>query len=443
MGRNRRKKNLPQEPVRVEVESLSHDGRGIAHVDGKVVFIDFALPDEQVEFIYTDNRRDYAEGRLHQVILPSAQRIDPQCQHFGYCGACSFQHVDSDQQIAFKESLLTEQLSRVGKVAPSEIWEALHGPAWGYRQKARLSVKHVKKKGRVLVGFREQKSSLVADLQQCHVLHPKVGKKIPELESLISQLSISEYIPQIEVAIGDNGCVLIFRMLQPASEDDHALLETFGKQHDVKIYLQPKGLDSIAPLNEANQIDLHYRLPAFDLTMVFKPTMFIQINQVMNQDMINRVMSTFALKPQDKVLDLFCGLGNFTLPMAREAGQVVGIEGSQELVGQAKQNAELNGIENVDFHVADLTQDVSQFSWAKQSYNKILLDPARSGAADIVTQFAKWQPELIVYVSCNPSTLARDADILVNQMGYKLLKAGVMDMFPQTAHVESIALFEK
>lgn len=444
MARRRsRKKVLPETPVRVSIESLAHDGRGVTHVNDKVVFIDEALPDEELEFVYTESRRDYAEGKVHEVISPSPLRVDAECAHFGVCGGCSFQHVREDAQIELKQGLLQEQFRHLAKLEISELWEPLTGPAWGYRHKARMGVKFVPKKNRVLVGFRERRHPYLAEIEKCIVMHPSVGLRLTDLGEMIAGLSIKARIPQIEVAIGDHQTVLAIRVMDPPTDEDKQRMTEFAQTADVTIYLQPKGPDSIVPLWPEKPELPTYALPAYGLEFRFRPAMFTQVNPAINRKMIDRVVETLALNSDDTVLDLFCGLGNFTLPMATQAGQVVGVEGDLPLVNHARENAQLNDIDNVEFHVADLSRDVSQMSWAKQRYNKILLDPSRAGASEVLSMFPKWQPELIVYVSCNPSTLARDAGILVNDLGYRLVKAGVMDMFPQTGHVESIALFSR
>lgn len=436
-----RKKKLPENPVKVVIESLAHDGRGIAHVNGKVVFIDEALPNEELEFVYTDNRRDYAEAKVVNLLSRSAFRVEPECPHYGVCGGCSFQHVAADQQIYLKQELLKQQFASFGKIKIEQIWEPLTAKFWGYRRKARIGVKYVPKKGRVLVGFRERRHPFLAEIESCKVMHPSVGIKLMDLSAMIGELSIKAKIPQIEVAIGDNECVLAFRVLEPASDKDKSIMRDFGHQHAVDIYLQSKGPDTLQPLDGIGVLP-NYSLPDQGLNFKFKPTMFTQINYEINRQMVTRALNALKLTSTDTVLDLFCGLGNFTLPLAMKAGHVVGIEGDLPLINHAKENAQMNGVKNVEFHVADLTKDISQFSWAKQRFNKILLDPSRAGASEVLHHLKTWQPELIVYVSCNPSTLARDAGILVNELGYKLVKAGVMDMFPQTGHVESIALFK-
>ncbi len=444
MARRRsRKKKLPETPVRVTIESLAHDGRGVAHVEGKVVFIDEALPGEEVEFIYTDSRRDYAEGRVTTLITRSEERVEPKCPHFGSCGGCSFQHVKDEAQITIKEGLLKEQFSRIGKVEIPQIWESLTGPHWGYRRKARMGVKYVAKKGRVLVGFRERRNPFLAEIESCKVMHPIVGEKLMDLSEMIGGLTVKDKIPQIEVAIGDDDCVLAFRVLEPPTVEDKERMRAFGREHNMSICLQSKGPDTIVPIEGEPEITPSYALPDQDVEFKFKPAMFTQVNYEINKKMVSRVIEGLNLNENDNVLDLFCGLGNFTLPMATKAGHVVGVEGDQPLVNHAKENAKLNGLANVEFYAADLTKDVSDQAWAKQKFNKVMLDPSRAGASEVLHNLKHWNPDLVMYVSCNPSTLARDAGILVNDLGYKLVKAGVMDMFPQTGHVESIALFEK
>ncbi len=444
MARRRvRKKKLPLDPVTVTIESLAHDGRGVAHVDGKVVFIDEALPGEELEFIYTDSRRDYAEGKVSRLISRSEHRVEPECPHFGVCGGCSFQHVADEQQIQFKQELLKQQFNHLGKVEITEIWEPLTGPYWAYRRKARMGVKYVAKKGRVLVGFRERRNPFLAEIESCKVMHPVVGEKLMDLSAMIGQLSVKDKIPQIEVAIGDEDCVLAFRVLEAPTTEDRQIMSDFGRQHGISICLQPKGPDTIHPVPGDPEVIPCYALLDQGVHFKFRPAMFTQVNYEINRKMVTRAIEALELSQDDNVLDLFCGLGNFTLPMATKAGHVTGIEGDLPLVKHARENAMLNQIKNVDFHVADLTKDVSDMAWSRQKFNKLLLDPSRAGAADVLHNFKHWNPERIVYVSCNPSTLARDAGILVNELGYTLVKAGVMDMFPQTGHVESIALFTK
>lgn len=426
----------------VDIEALSHDGRGIAHVDGKVLFVDAALPGETVQFVYTDSRRDYAEGRVVEVVKAAHERVVPKCPYFGNCGGCSFQHAGSEAQILYKQQMLQEQFARIGKLTIPEFWQPLTGPYWGYRHKARMGVKYVAKKGRVLVGFRERRNPFLADIEACPVMHPSVGTKLMNLSAMFGKLTIRDKIPQIEVAIGDEQCVLAIRVLEPPTEQDREIMRDFAREQDITLYLQPKGPDSIVPLYPAHPSLPTYALPDQDIVFRFRPAMFTQVNTDINRKMVNRVLETLALEKTDMVLDLFCGLGNFTLPMARQAGLVVGVEANKPLIEHARVNARLNAIDNVEFHAADLTRDVSDMPWAKRHYDKVLLDPSRAGAAEVLPQLKQWRPRQVVYVSCNPATLARDAGILVHELGYRLVRAGVMDMFPQTAHVESMACFE-
>ena len=439
---SRRRKRLPVEPVEARIESLSHDGRGVARVDGKVTFIDGALPGETVLFRYTGRRRSNDEGCVVDVMIASSERVTPRCTHFDQCGGCSLQHLEPEAQVAAKQQMLVEQLRRIGGVEAQEFLPPLIGPRWGYRHKARLGARFVKAKGRVLVGFREKHSSFIVDMQRCDVLHPTVGEHVGELAELVQSLQACRLIPQVEVAIGDAVAALIFRHLEPLCEEDCSRLAAFGEQSGLHIYLQPKGPDSVHLL-WPEQSRLSYRQPDFDLEFVFLPADFTQVNTELNRDMVRQAVALLDPRPDERVLDLFCGIGNFSLPLARLAGEVVGVEGDAGLVRRAGENAVRNGVENAVFHVADLTQDMTQASWARGGFDKILLDPPRSGALEILPQLAALKAEKILYVSCNPATLARDAGELVNTHGYQLVSAGVMDMFPHTAHVESIAVFKQ
>ncbi len=439
----RRKKKLPEYSAPVKIESLSHDGRGITHVEGKVTFIDGALPGESITFEYKNMRRDYAEGCVVQVNEASPLRTEPRCEYYGVCGGCSFQHVEPNAQIEIKQNLLIDQFFRIAHLSDIPFWPALVGPQWGYRRKARLGVKYVAKKGRVLVGFREKRNPFVADMVHCEVLHPAVGNLLGEMSDLIASLSVKSRLPQIEVAIGDHSRALVFRVLDQTTTEDNGRLFDFGQQFGFDIYLQPNGPDSIVPLCSNTVELLGYHLPKYDISCQFHPMEFTQVNSEINQKMVSRAVELLQLDSDDRVIDLFCGLGNFTLPIARFAHSVVGVEGAQSLVDRARDNAEYNNLSNTQFYVADLDKELDDEMWCKQEYSHALLDPSRAGARNILKYFPRWGVKRIVYVSCNPSTLARDAGILVNELGYLLSAAGVMDMFPQTAHVESIALFEK
>jgi 23S rRNA (uracil1939-C5)-methyltransferase len=443
MGRRRRRNRLPSEPVETSIESLTHDAKGVTHLEGKATFVHGSLPGERVRFLYTGRWRKYDEGRVVEVLEPSPERVEPRCEQFGLCGGCSLQHQAHEAQIHAKQQAMLDALKHIGKVEPDEVLPPLLGDAsWGYRRKARLGVRHVPKKGGTLVGFRERGSSRVADLACCHVLHPRVGELLPHLRALIDALSMPTQVPQIEMAMGDETCVLIFRLLEPPTEEDLRLLGEFGPKHQVAIYLQEGGPETVRPLDGVG-VELTYALPEFDLQLHFLPSDFTQVNSDINRKMVHRAVEMLQLSPQDQVLDLFCGLGNFTLPLARQAGNVTGVEGDAGLVARAGENAERNGIANTDFYTANLYEELSQAPWLNQRFNKALIDPPRSGAQEILPLLSKLGVERLVYVSCYPGTLARDAGILVHDHGYRVCSAGVMDMFPHTAHVESIALFEK
>ncbi len=441
MGRSRRRA-IPKEPFEARIVDLSHDGRGVTAHGEKVVFVHGALPGELVNARITDRKRRFDEGEVIEVIEPSPDRIDPRCPHFGQCGGCSLQHLAPAEQIASKQRTLVQNLERIGKVTPEEIWEPLTGPEWHYRRKARLSVRYVHKKERVLVGFRERYGRFVADMQECHVLDQRVSSRLVNLSELIHSMDARQTIPQIEVSCGDDVCALVFRHMEPLSDADVQKLQKFASGSGLAVLLQPSGPASIHCL-EPSSVELGYELPEFGIRMVFGPSDFIQVNAAMNQKMIHRALELLAPGKDDRVLDLFCGLGNFTLPIATRAGEVVGIEGDAELVRKAGDNAKSNGVNNAVFHVADLGEDPGSAPWLKHHYDKILVDPPRSGAEFILPHIAASGAGRVVYVSCHPASLARDAGSLVHQFGFRLLGAGVMDMFPHTGHVESIALFER
>ncbi len=443
MSRSRRRKKLPAEPVAATIESLNHDGRGVTHIEGKAVFIHGALPGEEVIFTYTRKSRRFDEGQVVEVTKPSPERVEPTCPHFGICGGCSLQHQDSRAQLQHKQQILMDALKHIGKVEPAEVIPPLAlDDHWGYRRKARIGAKYVAKKGGVLVGFRERGSSFIADLSSCKVLHPKVGELITPLSALIEGFSIRDKVPQIEMAMGDECCVLIFRMLEPPSEEDLARLRHFGEQHDIHIYLQEGGPDTVRPLS-GEAADLTYALPEFGVAFHFLPTDFTQVNSGINRLMVRRAVDMLALKPDDRVLELFCGLGNFTLPLAQHAAEVVAVEGDAGLIARARENAKRNDIENATFYTANLFEPLTHQPWLKQTFNKALLDPPRTGAIEVLEHLPRLGVQQILYISCYPGTLARDAGELVHTHGYRLKGAGVMDMFPHTAHVESIALFER
>ena len=433
-----KKPKLPSEPFILEITDLTHEGAGVGRRDGKAVFVNGALPGETVSCIYTARRARHDLARTVEVLHAAAQRVEPRCAHFAICGGCAMQHLQPEGQLALKQRWLLDSLRHIGKVEPGLVLEPLTGPLWGYRRRARLGVKWVAKKGRVLVGFREKNSPYIADLQRCEVLDERIGGRLSALAALVQQLSIRERLPQIEVAGGDAVLGLNFRVLAPPSAADLALLGAFGAEHDCAIYLQPGGEDSVQALSAAQT--LSYALPAAQLDMQFQPWHFVQVNAAINRQLVALVVELLQLTPQVRVLDLFCGLGNFTLALARAAREAVGVEGAASLVQWAQQNAAWNGIHNATFHAADLSRDLDGQPWLHGSYERILLDPPRSGALELLPQLAKLGAQRLVYVSCHPATLARDVGVLVHQYGYQLESAGVLDMFPHTAHVESLAV---
>ncbi|NCT66274.1 MAG: 23S rRNA (uracil(1939)-C(5))-methyltransferase RlmD [Rhodanobacteraceae bacterium] len=426
----------------VDITDLTHDGRGVARIDGKTVFVAGALPGERARIHLTKRSRHFDEGKVDELLSRSPDRVEPRCPHFGTCSGCSLQHLAPAAQIAAKQHVLAENFERIGKVAPQRWLEPLTDEPWGYRRKGRLSVKWVAKKDKALVGFREDNPRFVADLSVCHTLLPEVGERLGALGALVGSLEAKREIAQIEIAAGDDTVALTFRNLQPLSEADRAALVAFGQAHDLAILLQPGGPDSVHPLWPA-EVPLSFRIPAYDLDITFRPLDFIQVNAGMNQRMIAQALALLDLKPSDHVLDLFCGLGNFTLPIARTAAHVAGVEGEAALVARSRENAQRNGIGNVEFFAADLAADQRATPWAQARYDKLLLDPPRSGAAAVLDYLPRKGTDRIVYVSCHPGSLARDAGTLVERHGFTLVAAGVMDMFPHTAHVESIALFER
>lgn len=418
-------------------------GRGIAQVEGKTVYVEGALAGEQVAFVYTRIRREYDEGRVVEVLASAPERVEPGCPQFGICGGCSLQHLKQTAQRRYKHQALLDILWEVGGVAPAEMLDPLaSNEVWGYRQKARLGVKYVAKKNKVLVGFRERGSGFLTDTERCPVLDPRVGELIEPLSQLVGGLSLRDQIPQLEVAMGDRSCVLIFRLLAQASDQDRDQLLDFSQQHDVAIYTQEAGPESVVPLTGSG-IELSYRLPSADLELYFLPTDFTQVNPHVNRLMVERALQLLAPETDDLVLDLFCGVGNFTLPIARLCRQVIGVEGDPGLVARAQSNAVRNGIGNASFQVADLYQIPADADWLEQGFKKALLDPPRSGAGEVLDLLPGLGISRIVYVSCNPETLARDSAELVQRLGYRLLAAGMIDMFPHTSHLESIALFQR
>ena len=456
--RGTRKQRLSQEPVEVMIESLSPEGRGVAHIDEKTIFISGALPGEKVTFIYTSSRKSHAEGKVEAVLEASPYRVEPKCEHYAICGGCSLQHLSSEAQIKYKQQSMLDSLKHIGNVEPQEVFEAMTGDMWAYRRKARLGVKYVFKKDKVLVGFRERHGGFLAEMDSCEVLHEAIGKKLHLFQEMIYEMDSRDSTPQIEVAVGDelmagqegSNIALIIRHLKDLSDKDIALWIAFGKEHNFQIYLQPKGPTTVHRIypgpTETQGTDLVYEHPEFGTKVHFGPQDFFQVNTSINRQMVPRAVELLQLTGKERVLDLFCGLGNFTLPIARNAEHVTGVEGDLVMVDRAKKTAKANGIENTDYYACNLMdteQELRAQPWLKKEYDCILLDPPRSGAKEIIELFKKLKAKKIVYVSCHPATLARDAGELVNTHGYTLLGAGVMDMFPQTAHVESIAVFER
>jgi 23S rRNA (uracil1939-C5)-methyltransferase len=439
MSRSSRSKPWPE--FEVAIDDLSHDGRGVGRREGKAVFVAGALPGETVRVRQTGRNRNFDEAATLEVLVASPDRVVPRCPHFGTCSGCVLQHLDVPRQIEAKARVLRENLARIGHVEPARELPPLADAAWGYRRKGRFSVRFVEKKDRVLVGFRETDPRFVADLRECHTVIPALGARVAALAALVASLDARKAIAQIEFIAGDAAVALVLRNLEPLGEADRARLRAFAGETGFVLYLQPGGVDSVTPL-DADAV-LEFALPAYDLRLAFRPLDFIQVNAGLNQKMIAQALELLDPQPADRVLDLFCGLGNFTLPLARVAGRVVGVEGEAGLVARARENAARNGLDNVEFHAADLAKDLSGAPWMRAGFDKLLIDPPRAGAAEVLAQLPLAGIRRIVYVSCHPGSLARDAGFLVRERGYRLAAAGAMDMFPHTAHVESIALFEK
>ena len=438
---------IDQTPFEAEITGLTHDGRGVARREnGKAVFVAGALPGERVMASQTGRNRNFDEAKTVEVLVAAPERVEPRCAHFGVCSGCAMQHYAEDQQILAKQNVLLENLSRIGHVTPERVLPPLTDASWGYRRKGRFSVRRVDKKDKTLVGFREVDPRFVADVSFCHTVIPQIGDKVEALAVLVDGMQARKDIPQIEFIAGDpqadfSGIALTIRHLSPLSEGDKAALVAFGQQHGFAIFLQPGGVDSVHPL-WPEKVDLAFSLPEWNLEFKFRPLDFIQVNAGLNGKMIRSALDLLDARPDERVLDLFCGLGNFTLPLARTVREVVGVEGEAGLVMRARENAAHNNLPNAQFHAADLGKDLSCHTWMREGFDKLLLDPPRSGADFVLTQLPLKQFKRIVYVSCHPASLARDAGYLVNERGWKLKAAGVMDMFPHTAHVESIAMFE-
>lgn len=428
----------------VTIESLDHEGRGVAHVDGKVVFVDGALTGERVEIETYRRKSNYELALTRRIIEPAAGRVVPRCASFGVCGGCSMQHVDLRTQVAAKQRVLEDSLMHIGRIRPETIMAPIHGPPWGYRYRARFSSRYVHKRGTTFVGFRERRHSFVADMPACEVVPARISALLLPLRRLVDSLSIRERMPQIELAIGDDADALAFRILEPLSAQDEAQLRDFARSHRVRIYLQPGGPDSVFAFEPPGEEYLHYRLPEFDLDFPFRPTDFTQVNHLVNRVLVRRAMALLDPHPGERIADLFCGLGNFSLAIARRGASVLGVEGNPALVRRAGDNARHNALDALcEFRAADLFR-IDADQWSELGpFDKLLIDPPRDGAVELVKAIGQGGPRRIVYVSCNPGTLARDAAVLVQVNGYRLLAAGIVNMFPHTSHVESIALFEK
>ncbi|NNF66990.1 MAG: 23S rRNA (uracil(1939)-C(5))-methyltransferase RlmD [Gammaproteobacteria bacterium] len=429
--------------VKATIEGLTHEGRGVARVNGKVLFVADALAGETALATVVKIRRSHDDARADEIENPSAQRVSPKCEWFGNCGGCSLQHLDAAAQLAAKQDWLLETLQRIGRVEPASVLPSITGPVWGYRRKGRLGVKHVDRKGRVLVGFRERYKPFITDMQGCEVLDPRLARLIVPLQEMIGELTVCRRLPQIEVAAGDDSVVLVMRVLDEPAEEDLVLFRAFEQTHGLTICLQRGGPDTVRRLDNSAAPALKQELPEFDVTMSFLPTDFVQVNAEINRKMISQVVEKLAPTKEDTVLDLYCGLGNFSLPLARKAGHVVGVEGAEALVSRARDNARENNIGNTEFFAADLDAEPVAPVVLQRKYDLLLLDPPRTGAAAICAIAGKLGVRRIAYVSCHPATLARDTEILTRNNDFVLQAAGVMDMFPHTAHVESLAIFER
>jgi 23S rRNA (uracil1939-C5)-methyltransferase len=435
--------------MQVRIDSLDQEGRGVTRVDGKAVFVEGGLPGERVAIEVTRKKPSFELARTLAVLEPSASRVVPRCPHFGVCGGCTLQHADGALQVAAKQRVLEEALARIGRVRAATLLAPVRGPDWHYRWRARLSVRNVPKKGGVLVGFHERRSSYVADMRECHVVPPRVSDLLVPLRELIGALTLRDRLPQIELAVGEiaagEAIVLVLRVLAAPSPDDETLLREFADRHKVEFWLQSGGPQTAVPFHP-RESSLAYTLPEFDVVMPFSPTEFTQVNPFINRVLVRRALALLAPAPGERIADFFCGLGNFTLPIARRGAHAVGVEGSAALVTRARENAARNGLaEAARFEVANLFAATAESVAALGPLDRVLIDPPREGAVELVKALpAASSPaglSRIVYVSCNPATLARDAAVLVHERGYALDAAGIVNMFPHTAHVESIALF--
>jgi 23S rRNA (uracil1939-C5)-methyltransferase len=440
----------------IEIKSLDADARGVGHLEnedgspGKVIFVEDALPGERVSYEVKRKKKNWEAGRMVTLARASSMRVEPRCEHFGYCGGCSMQHLEPTAQVAIKQRTLEDNLWHLSKIKAENIMRPMYGPTWGYRFRARLSVRHVEKKGTVLVGFHERASSYVADIRYCHILPPHLGGMLMPLRELVGSLSIYNQMPQIEVAVGEETTALVLRIMAPLSKKDEEIVKAFADEWGIQWWLQPKGPDTVYPFYPLDK-ELYYTLPEFGVRMPFKPTDFTQVNHQINRALVHKALGLLEVQPSDRVADLFCGLGNFTLPLATQAREVVGIEGSTTLTTRALENAKANGLsEKTTFYTRNLFEVTADDLVALGRFDRMLIDPPRDGAIALALAMAELResgkteflPQRIVYVSCSPSTLARDAGILVHRAGYVMKKAGVVNMFPHTSHVESIGVFE-
>lgn len=431
------------------------EARGVGHIPnedgspGKVVFVEGALPGERVVFSSYKKKKNWEFATMSELLHESVLRVKPECVHFGVCGGCAMQHLEPSAQVAVKQRVLEDNLQHIGKLSAATMSRPIYGPSWGYRYRARLSVRHVRKKGAVLVGFHEKRSSFVADMQSCKILPPHVSDMLLPLRELIAGLSIIEQLPQIEVAVGEDVTAMVLRIMAPLSAEDEIKLKAFADLHKVQFWLQTKGPETAQPYYPLEP-ELHYLLPEFGIRMPFKPVDFTQVNHHINRVLVARALRLLDAQRHERIADLFCGLGNFTLPIATCSAEVVGIEGSSSLTERAMENAKHNGVaEKISFFTRNLFE-MSSAEWITLGkFDRMLIDPPRDGAmavcealAGLTPEQAEYKPRRIVYVSCSPATLARDAGILVHQAGYRLTTAGVVNMFPHTAHVESMAVFD-
>lgn len=426
------------------IESLDHEARGVTRLEGKTVFVEGALPGELVEYASYRRKPAYELARTVALLQPSSDRVAPRCPHFGVCGGCSMQHLEPAAQVAAKQRLLEDNLWHIGRVRAEELYAPIHGAPWGYRRRARLSVRFVAKKGGILVGFHERKSSYVADMRQCEILPAHLSALLLPLRDLIGGLSIRERLPQIEVAVGEGITALVLRVLEPPTPADAERLREFADRHRIVFYLQPQGPATAYRFHPPAGEQPSYLLPDFAVEHPFSPTEFTQVNHAINRVLVRRALALLAPRSGERVADMFCGLGNFSLPIARSGARVVGVEGSPDLVHRATENAAANDLAvRVEYRVANLFEMTPQSLAALGHFDRMLIDPPREGAVELIKSLPVDGPRRIVYVSCSPATLARDAAILVTQKGYRLRGAGVVNMFPHTSHVESIALFER